>query len=164
MSDVRVNVIWNMYRNQSDWQRHNETQRATFSALLLAVETALLGFLPRDHALHTENWPIPAFMMLVGIAGFLAIFKYWERFNYHDAVNWEFETELDTEIPPPENRESLREVRLRGIEAHDSRALLVLQDRYLMQHWIWAALHFFVAGFGCILLTQALANGPLPKP
>ena len=50
----QITLIWNEYKDQQDWQRHNEGQRANFTNILLILSGALVAFLPNDRAL-TQN-------------------------------------------------------------------------------------------------------------
>jgi hypothetical protein len=44
----KMTFLWNEYKDQNDWQRHNESQRAQLSSILLAISAALVAaFLPK---------------------------------------------------------------------------------------------------------------------
>jgi len=156
-----VSTVWNMFKEECDWQRHNESQRANLTALFLGIATALLAFLPKDRPLYCDDWYIPAFMIVVGFVGALAVWKYWERFEYHGTIRWHLEKALDDRIAQkPEDR--IKEIRKNAIDEHDERPPKLFKDRLLKQHWIWVGVHVIVLIFGSVLLSQAVCNGPMP--
>jgi hypothetical protein len=72
-------LLWNEFKDQNDWQRHNEAQRATLSTILLSISSALLAFYPKDNG----DWTVPTLLIVIGVFGAVAVIKYWERFMYH---------------------------------------------------------------------------------
>lgn len=155
-----IDILWNIRRNESDWERHNETQRATLTALFLAVNTAILGFLPKDRILYEHDWPMPAFMIVIGIVGVLGICKYWERFMYHSECGWQIETELDKSLG--DSFRLIQEVRKTANGIHNKKTFFLFRDNTLKQHWIWITLHCFVTLVGVFLLYQSLSHGAMP--
>ena len=75
----RLTILWNEYKDQADWQRHNEVQRASLSNIMLVISAALIAFSQRDPSSRT----IPLFLIVIGVFGVIAVSKYWERFMYH---------------------------------------------------------------------------------
>jgi hypothetical protein len=140
-----------MYKEEGDWMRHNETQRGSLTTILIAVYGALIAFLPKDRPLNATDWPSPALMIILGLVGFLAVLKYWERFMFHTSVSDKFREELES------NGARTDAVWKQGRAKHcESKPWL--SDPF-MQHYIWLSLHALVIVVGIIVLVAAFAGG-----
>ena len=69
----RIEILLSDYKDQNDWQRHNENQRAQLASVLLAISAALVTLIPKDRPLTQDDWPIPAFLIGIGVFGILAV-------------------------------------------------------------------------------------------
>ncbi len=78
----KIAILLTEWKDQNDWQRHNENQRAPLVSILLAISAALVAWI-KDKPLTHDDWPIAAFLIGLGVFGLLAIMKYWERYVYH---------------------------------------------------------------------------------
>lgn len=153
-NDKRVDVLCQLHRNESDWQRHNESQRGFLLMAILAIDTALIRFLPSDRSLNPNDWPIPAFMLLLSAVGFISVLKYWERFMHHADVRQRFEYEIDKALGSNGTESSFVNARDEAEKDHDKKTFPLLRDKRLMQHWIWLALNFLMMCFALQLLCQ----------
>ena len=91
----KLTLLWNEYKDQNDWQRHNEAQRAQLSSILLTVSAALVAFLSKDGTLKPDAWPIPCFLIGIGIFGVFVVLKYWERFMHHTRLERAYRCAID---------------------------------------------------------------------
>jgi hypothetical protein len=149
--------IWNEYKDNLDWMRHNESQRAMITQILLGIAAALVALFPEEPA--AGDWRIPAFLIGVGVFGILVVLKYWERFSFHNAQAHHFRRLLDAFFPPvdgePEGSEHLFiHTREQGRKDHNKKLFPVLKDPYFMQHGLWVGLFFAIIFFGIELLRR----------
>lgn len=174
----KLTILWNEYKDQNDWQRHNESQRAQLSSILLAISAALVTLLPKGTPLTKEDWPIPAFLMVIGLFGILAVLKYWERFMRHTGLERAYRNQLDNYLAEKsgeelfqvsseedENRTELPEdltrrgpflrTRIVATVAHNQSTIL-LKDRFIKQHLLWGVVFGIIAILGAVLLLRAL--------
>lgn len=152
----KLTILWNLYKDECDWQRHNETQRANLTTVFLAVYAALLAFLPKDRPLYREDWLITAFITGLGIVGALAVLKYWERFMYHVRIGEEYRQQLNKLV------NNVTSTRKQGKHKHEASFFPILRDGCFKQHWLWLTIHLGVATLGGVLLVSAIRNGVRP--
>ncbi len=164
----KATLAWNELRNQQDWERHNESQRAQLSTILLALSAALVALLPKDKPLPLkhDDWLIPAFLIFIGVFGFVAVMKYWERFRYHEHLEDAYRKIVDSYFAPdgkPLNDEdrisSQRNLFLKtredAIKEHEKGWLPFPKNRHLMQHRLWQIVFLLIAVLGVFLIVTA---------
>jgi hypothetical protein len=154
--EKRAGLLWSFLKDQFDWMRHNESQRSTLTTIFIAAYGVLVAFLPKDRPLYNQDWASPALMIVLGLVGIVAVFKYWERFSFHIAMSEAFRRELDKCLP------GLDKVWVDGINTHLSDNRIWLKDPKYMQHWLWALLHLGAIVIGAALLIIALLGGHKP--
>ena len=148
----KIEILLSDYKDQNEWQRHNENQRVQLANVLLAISAALVTLLPKDRALTPNDWPIPAFMIGIGIFGVLAVMKYWERFLYHVRREETLRKALDSYF----SDNLLTKTRRDAIKEHNKGWYPLLKDRYLMQHWLWEGVFALITLLGIYFLVKAL--------
>ncbi len=147
-----IEILMIDYRDQNEWEPHNENQRAQLSSVLLAISAALVTLIPKDRPLTQNDWPIPAFLIGIGIFGILAIMKYWERFLYHIKREDTVRRVLDSYFPG----KLLTKTRDDAIMEHDKGWRPLFKDRYLMQHWLWEGVFALITLLGVYFLVITL--------
>jgi hypothetical protein len=157
LTNEQITVIWNEYKDEQDWQRHNESQRATLTQILLGIAAALAALFPREP--RAGDWLIPAFLIGIGVFGILVIFKYWERFEYHVVVAREYRKVIDSffreDNGQPEGKEFLFIATLEAAKAaHGEGWLPLLKESYFRQHWLWIGLFAAITLLGVALLQR----------
>ena len=148
----RIEILLSDYKDQNDWQRHNENQRAQLASVLLAISAALVTLIPKDRPLTQDDWPIPAFLIGIGVFGILAVMKYWERFVYHVRREDAVRKILDSYFPNNLLIKTRRDV----IKEHNKGWRPLFKDRYLMQHWLWEGVFALITLLGVYFLAIAL--------
>jgi hypothetical protein len=78
----QVMILWEECKDQNEWQRHNETQRAQLTTILLLISTALIAFVAQRGP-QPGNGLIAVFLVVIGLFGILSVQKYWERWQEH---------------------------------------------------------------------------------
>jgi hypothetical protein len=149
----RISILLEEYKNQNEWQRHNENQRAQLASILLAISAALVTLLPKDKPLTRDDWPIPALLTIIGVFGILAVMKYWERFVYHVRLERAHRKVLDSYF---ENH-LLIKTREDAIEKHNKGWRPLFKDRHLMQHWLWEGVFALITLLGIYFLARVLS-------
>ena len=159
-----TNLIWNEYKDQNDWMRHNESQRATLSTILLGISSGLLTFYPQTGG----GWAIPILLIVIGLLGSLAILKYWERFKFHNQKAIAFSHLLDTYYPGGNSINSsggehlLTQTHQLGESKHLAKWSkgwkLFLTDGRIMQHWLWIVVFLCIAFSGSVLLLEVILD------
>ena len=153
----QIQLIWNQYKDEQDWQRHSESQRATLSQFLLAVSAALLALFPKSPL--ADDWLIPVFMIGIGLFGILAILKYRERFLAHVAVAAEYRKVLDAYFEPedigqkPQSNLFIQTLE-KAIVSHNASKLFVFRANHFRQHWLWVGLFMLIVVLGVALLRK----------
>ena len=164
----RATIIWNEYENQNDWQRHNESQRAQLATVLLAISAAIVTLIPKDRPLQYNDWPVPAFLIGIGVFGVLAVMKYWERFSYHLKLETAYRKVLDSYFATigdhPHGKEPLSDqpnlfikTREEAISEHDTGWRPFFKDRHLKQHHLWEGVFALITLLGVYLIARALS-------
>jgi hypothetical protein len=164
LDEIKINIIWNEYKEQREWQRHNENQRAQLTSILLSIAAALVAFMPRD--LKRDDWTIPAFLVGIGIFGVLAVMKYWERFVYHAQLVKAYREVIDLYFALDDNQLDKNqgqkflflETREQAIAEHNKCHYPLLKDKYLMEHWLWKGVFMLITLLGIVLLVKALSK------
>ncbi len=144
----RIEILLIELKDQNDWQRHNENQRAQLVSILLAISAALVTLIPKDRPLTNNDWPIPAFLIGIGVFGILAVMKYWERFVYHVRREDSLRKELDVYFP----NNALTKLRKDTLKEHNKGWFPLFKDRHLMQHWLWEGVFALITLLGSYFL------------
>ncbi len=147
----KIAILLTEWKDQNDWQRHNENQRAPLVSILLAISAALVAWI-KDKPLTHDDWPIAAFLIGLGVFGLLAIMKYWERYVYHVRREDSLRKELDIYFP----KNLLIKAKKEAVKEHNKGARPLLKDRYLMQHWLWEGVFALITLMGIYFLKRAL--------
>lgn len=149
----RIDILLEEYKNQNEWQRHNESQRAQLASILLAISAALVTLLPKDKPLTRNDWPVPALLTIIGIFGILAVMKYWERWVHHARLVTAHRNLLDSYF----DNNLLTKTREDTIREHNKGWRPLFKDRHLMQHWLWEGVFALITLLGIYFLARTLA-------
>lgn len=155
MSDEKdkIAILLAEYKNQSDWQRHNENQRAQLASILLAISAALITIIPKDRTLTPNDWPIPALLIVIGVFGILAVMKYWERFLNHVRYGAVYRKMLEAYFED----NAVGKSRKKAKEEHNRGWRPLFKDRHLMQHWLWEGVFALIALLGVYFLAKSFS-------
>ena len=147
----KAKIVWEACKNQGDWQRHYEAQRAQITTVLLAIIAAIVTFIPKDRPLTHEDWPVTFVLALIGLFGIVAIIKYRERANYYTQVEAAYREALDSHFDG-----LFEQVQKKAQKQHEATVYPWLRESRLMQHWLWGEIFFLVAVLGIVLTADAL--------
>src|ERR1017187_7438710 len=134
-------IILECWKDQRAQARHTETQRATFTNIILIVAAALLGFVA-NIGFHASNLALTATITFLGLFGAATSAKYYERYNLHleEAIRF-------SEMLAAQEQEYDYEKILGPVRAdHASRNRLAR----LRLNELWVAFHLIVAVIGFV--------------
>ena len=157
----RIQALWEMYKDESEWQRHGENQRLNVTSILLVIEGAILLFLPKDRPLTIEHLPPILFLFLLGIYGAFFVWNYWERFRLHMQFIREFRDELDTYLATANDTRPIYRIREEAKRKHYPSRLHTQKhgDRIADPGWqyiLWISLHFMISAMAVFLAYIAI--------
>jgi len=160
-----LDMIWKLYREENEWMRHNENQRARIVSLILIIETALATFLTTSNNAIEPEWIIPTLMIFVGTVGTVVVFKYWERFNFHMNIERQYRSAMDCyflidnhaiikdQLGPEGKGNVLIRIRESGKRKHNKTfKYKFVKDNVLRQHMLWIVIMLLFVAFGISLL------------
>lgn len=146
-----VELIWNIYQEHCEWERHHEEQRASATNVLLAIAAAVLGLITYDQRVGRGDLPLALFLTLQGIYGALFMMKHYERFRMHRERAVGYRKELDVRFPQANLLQIRSAADQRNAENFPTIASLRL-------NWFWTGVHMLIAGGGLALTAWALMN------
>jgi hypothetical protein len=147
----RIAILLAEYSNHTEWQRHNENQRAQLTNILLAISAAIITLIPKDRPLTFNDWPVGALLIGIGVFGFLAVMKYWERFLFHVRRTQAIRTVLDSNF----SNNWLINARNEAVKKHNKGWRPLLKDKYFKQHWLWEGVFVSITMIGFYFLGKA---------
>ncbi|KPA10343.1 membrane hypothetical protein [Candidatus Magnetomorum sp. HK-1] len=149
--EIVKDIFIELYREHGLWSRHQESQRAVVSNLIITIAAALIGLVVFDNQINNADTPATIFIILLGVFGTLFSYKYYERFHFHDSRIEAYKTELDKFI---------LEVNISAIENEADKSsrnrFRFLRKLGLFQFWIMFNLSILLLGL--ILSTKALTT------
>jgi hypothetical protein len=150
--DRELQVLLAVYSEQCDQARHYEGQHVTIMGFVVASAGALTGLATFDQALDTADAVTAAFIVVLGMFGFLASTAYYMRSFRHGKRAEKIRRSLD-ELFPGVRIEELRDL---GDDAARRKFAPYGPLARLRLHHIWFAVNVAVVIFGVLLLWLAL--------
>lgn len=143
-------VILEYWKDQRAQARHTETQRATFTNIILIVAAALLG-LVANTGFRESSLALTVTIIFLGLFGAATSAKYYERYNVHIEQAIRFSEVLSAQQQEYDYEKILGPIRI----DHDSRNRLAR----LRLNKLWIAFHLIVAliGFAMSIIIIAIA-------
>lgn len=142
-------ILWNIYQEHCEWERHHEQQRASATNLLLAIAAGVLSVVTFDGEFSHSDLPLTIFVIIQGFFGALFVSKQYERFRTHQQRANEYRDALDA-LHPNIRIKSLRSV------ADEKIGEQYPHLRRIRLHKLWLALHLLIAIFGIVLTLMIL--------
>lgn len=84
-NEIEKEILLNFYKEHSNWSRHQESQRAIVSNLLLSISIVLIGLITFDKKIGMGDLPLTLFLVVVGVFGAVFTYKYYVQFKFHDS-------------------------------------------------------------------------------
>jgi hypothetical protein len=140
----KYDLLWNIYQEHCNWERHHENQRSSFTNIMIAVAAGVLGIIALDGKLAPTDLPLTIFLIIQGVFGSIFVAKQYERFARHQRLANKYRQELndgylDAKIVQLRKEGDIEQER---------------QYKYLSKlrlHQLWVYLHLSFAIFGLVL-------------
>jgi hypothetical protein len=147
----KADILWNLYQQHCEWERHHEEQRASGTGILIAVAAGVLGLVTFDKHLNISDIPLTVFLIMQGFFGAFLAAKHYERFCMHRQRANKYRDILDALFP---------EARIKALrrEADEENDLKFPLLHKLRLHHFWIGLHLLIAMFGLILTIGIWSN------
>jgi hypothetical protein len=142
-------ILWNLYEQHCEWERHHEEQRASGTGLLIGIAAGVLGLITFDGHLNTGDLPLTIFLVMQGAFGALLAAKHYERFRMHQQRANQYRDLLDARFPDAKIN-SLRR------EADENNKLKFPNLHKIRLHHFWVGLHLLITLFGLVLTVGIL--------
>lgn len=146
----RMTVLLALYKENADQSRHHETQRERVTALVGQASGVVLGLLGAKAGVDAlgrgVSIGVPIFLIILGLWGFFASSRHYERSRLHVHRLRQVRRELEELTGVP-----LREINRQAEDNHE-RTFDARSWRYTRTHAIWSAFHLIVSLVGFLLL------------
>ena len=137
-------LLWNVYREHCDWERHHETQRSSVTNIMIAVAAGVIGVISLDGALGVPDLPLSIFLIVQGLFGAVFVGKQYERFARHQRLAGLYREQLN------KNLQGAQIVMIRDTGDETQKSCYPLFSRLRLNH-LWIYLHMSFAVFGIVL-------------
>jgi len=134
-----------MYQENVTQCRHHETQRATVTSSIVAIDTIIIALITFDRTLTSSDIPLTLFLILLGIFGATFTLKHYERYRMHLQRSRQYRRKLD-ELFANNNLEELKD---KADEIHFAKHKDKTNFRH---HYWWTGLHLAVTIIGITLI------------
>lgn len=151
----RSSILLELCKEQWTQARHTELQRTAISTLLIAVESAIIGFISQQGLSLSM---LVMYLVLAGLGAFGAFvtFKLYELFHYHHDKAKKWQSKIDT------LNSSLQIDELERQAEAEHRLRYPFRAQKIRLNWLWMAIHFSMLGIGILFslisIVSALAG------
>ena len=174
-----MSLLETYYNEHAAQARQHEDQREKMTNVVLSVAGVLIGLITFS---NLSRWSLPAAgaVVLLGVFGFFASGKHYERFKFHTAIMATIRTEIDrlARQPPGTPSKSLTQLRADGASEHyqnftwpefsgtnsGSQARAKSWIARQRTHVFWETVHILVALIGIALCATIAIKWNLEKP
>jgi hypothetical protein len=144
-------ILWNLYQEHCEWERHHEEQRASVTNILVAVAAGVLSVITLKNGLTSSDLPLTIFLIMQGLFGALFVAKQYERFARHQRLAGKYRQALNDRFPESQI------IALR--EMADQEQANTFRTLYRLRlHQLWTGLHLLIALFGLVLTWVVLSS------
>lgn len=152
MTDERKivkDLLFALYSENVIQCRHHESQRATVTSSIIAIDTIIIGLITFDKAINGIDIPLAVLLIILGIFGATFTLKHYERYSLCVERLRQYRKELDEQFG---NNEILR---LKNIadERHAKRFPNLIRYTH---HKFWIFLHIIITGIAVALTMIAI--------
>jgi hypothetical protein len=154
MTDERKilkDLLFALYSENVIQCRHHETQRATVTSSIIAIDTIIIGLITFDKAINRLDIPLSVLLILLGIFGATFTLKHYERYSLCVERLRQYRQELDKQFGDNEI------LRLKNIadELHQKRFPNLVRYTH---HKFWIFLHLIITAIAITLTLISIFN------
>ena len=143
-----VEILLRYCEEQWHHIRHLEDQRATFTNFVLVVTAGVIGFIVQQ-GLGKASLPLTTLLVIVGIYGAIASYKFYERYRLHQIREQHWLTRIH-ELNPNAKLLELDKV---AIDKHNREFPRMSK---LHVHTIWISFNVLIALLGIVMTIVAI--------
>ena len=152
MTDERKilkDILFALYSENVTQCRHHESQRATVTSSIIAIDTIIIGLITFDKVINYTDIPLSVLLVILGIFGATFTLKHYERYSLCVERLRQYRKELDEQFAGNEIS------RLRNIadEIHRKRFPNLIKYTH---HKFWIFLHIIIIGIALTLTGLAI--------
>lgn len=144
-------ILFGMYHDSVAQCRHHETQRATVTSSVIAIDTIIIGLITFDKAINWLDVPLCLLLIILGVFGATFSLKHYERYLLSVERLRQYRQLLDEQFA---NNEILR-LKDKADEIHAKRFPRLSKYKH---HNFWVVLHLLMAVIGLVLMCIAVFN------
>ena len=137
-------ILWNVYQEHCNWERHHEDQRSSVTNIMIAVAAGVLGVIALDGELGTADLPLAVFLIIQGIFGSIFVAKQYERFARHRRLANKYRQKLSDGNPDAQ----IVLLREEGDREQENEYRILSKLRL---YKLWVYLHLSFSAFGLVL-------------
>jgi len=152
MTDERKilkDLLFSLYSENVLQCRHHETQRATVTSSIIAIDTIIIGLITFDKAINATDIPLAILLIILGAFGATFTLKHYERYSLCVERLRQYRKELDEQFGDNEI------LRLKNI-ADERHAKRFPNLRKYTHHKFWIFLHVIIAAIAVVLTAIAI--------
>ena len=147
-SHPEVDVLLRYCEEQWNHIRHLENQRATFTNLVLVIAVGVIGFITQK-GISIAILPLTIALMVLGLYGAFASYKFYERYKLHKALEDVWLDEVDRLLP----KAKLKKLGQQAGEQHKQRFRITSRVHV---HTVWITFNILIALAGTLLTLFGL--------
>jgi hypothetical protein len=152
MTDERKilkDILFALYSENVTQCRHHESQRATVTSSVIAIDTIIIGLITFDKVINYTDIPLSVLLIILGIFGATFTLKHYERYSLCVERLRQYRKELDEQFAGNEIS------RLRNIadDIHKKRFPTLVKYTH---HKFWIFLHIIIIAIALTLTAIAV--------
>lgn len=142
-------ILFGMYQDNIASYRHHETQRATVTSSIIAIDAIIIGIVTFDKAINWLDTPLLILLIILGVFGAAFTAKHFERTSLHTERSRFLRKELDELFA----NNSLLRLRNEADKIHAKHFPILRKYRH---HNFWIILHLIILTIGIGLMCLAI--------
>jgi hypothetical protein len=146
---VSKEILFGLYQDNINQGRHHETQRATVTSSILAIDAIIIGLITFDKCINSSDVPLTIFLTVLGIFGAAFTLKHYERYSLHMQRARVYRNKLDKIF-----MDGLVFTLKKNADEENDKEFPILKN--LRLHYWWTALHLIVSVIGTVLTIIAI--------
>ena len=151
-----VDILIAMYQEHLTQARHQESERATVTNLILVLSTVITGFITFDQIITISDVPAALLLVFLGVYGAIFSMKLYERFRLHYERSRSVRFRIEQLYPITK----ITELQTNADNISKNRFPFFFDFRL---YKLWVGISIFITIFGMVLLFMALFL-PSPSP
>lgn len=146
---ILKDILFALYSENVNQCRHHESQRATVTSSIIAIDTIIIGLITFDKVINYTDIPLSVLLIILGIFGATFTLKHYERYSLCVERLRQYRKELDEQFAGNEIS------RLRNIadEIHKKRFPHLVKYTH---HKFWIFLHIIIIAIALTLTAIAV--------